>query len=387
MAEHTKEGTVKFLHLSDLHIGKRMHGYSMLEDQRWILQQILEIVELRQPDGILIAGDIYDKNVPSENGVTLFNQFLNSLHERKKQVFFISGNHDSAQRIQFGDEIFAEGDIHVAGVFDGEIRKIRLEDEYGELFVYLMPFLKPSAVREWKEDVKTHEEAVRFALQTVKIEKEKRNILVAHQFVTNGSWMPNLCESEQPSVGGLDRVDVSVFDAFDYVALGHLHRAQKVGREEVRYSGSPLKYSFSESSHRKSVVLLELGEKGEVTAEQIELKPLRDVRVLKGPIEEILKEQNYKQGNQKDYVRVILTDERELYAPMDEIRAVYPNVLRLDFENSRTRAQDGWKQTEEIENKDPLSLFAEFFERQNGREMDARQRAWVRNILEGGEEE
>ena len=378
---------MRFLHISDLHIGKRIHGYSMLEDQRRILQQILEIVELRQPDGILIAGDIYDKNVPLESGVTLFNQFLNSLHEIKKQVFFISGNHDSAQRIQFGDQIFAEGDIHVAGVFDGEIRKIRLEDEYGELFVYLMPFLKPSMVREWAEDIKTYEEAVRFALQSVKIKRDKRNLLVAHQFVTKGEWMPKTCESEQLSVGGLDRVDVSVFENFDYVALGHLHGAQKVGREEVRYSGSPLKYSFSESNQKKSAVLLELKEKGEVTIELIPLKPFRDLRVLKGPIEEILKEDNYKKGNQEDYIRVILTDERELYAPMDEIRTVYPNLLRLDFENSRTKTQDGNIEEVEIETKDPFSLFAEFFERQNGREMDEEQKEWVQRILEGGEAE
>ena len=357
----------------------------MLEDQRRILQQILEIVEQRQPDGILIAGDIYDKNVPMEGAVTLFRDFLNSLHEKNKQVFFISGNHDSAQRIQFGDQVFAERQIHVGGIFDGEIRKIELQDQYGKLFVYLMPFLKPAMVREWKEDVRTHEEAVRFALNTVKIEKEQRNLLVAHQFVTKGEWSPQTCDSEELSVGGLDCVDVSLFEKFDYVALGHLHGPQKVGREEVRYSGSPLKYSFSEANHKKSVVFVEMKEKGTVQIEKIPLKPLRDLRILKGPIEEILNSEHYKKGNQQDYVRVILTDERELYAPLEQIRTIYPNILRLDFENSRTKEQGNVAYAEEIEKKDTFSLFSEFFERQNERKMDKDQAEWVRTILEGGE--
>ncbi len=376
---------MKFLHLSDLHIGKRIHGYSMLEDQRWILQQILEIVERYQPDGVLIAGDIYDKNVPIESGVTLFNQFLNSLHEMKKQVFFISGNHDSAQRIQFGDQIFAEQEIHVAGTFEGEIRKIKTEDQYGELFVYLMPFLKPSMVKPWYGDVKSHQEAVWRALESVRFEEGKRNILVAHQFVTKGEWSPQTCDSEQLSIGGLDRVDASLFDKFDYVALGHLHGAQKVGKETVRYSGSPLKYSFSESRQKKSAVFFEIREKGEIEIELIPLTPLRDLRVLKGSLNEILNPDHYKRGNQEDYVRVILTDERELYAPLDEIRKIYPNILRLEFENTRTKMEAETDHLEEIEKKDAFALFAEFFEKQNDREMDEEQSKWVRTILEGGE--
>jgi len=374
---------VKFLHLSDLHIGKKIHGYSMLEDQRWILQQILEIIEKYQPDGILIAGDIYDKNVPIESGVTLFNQFLNSLHEMKKQVFFISGNHDSAQRIQFGDQIFAEQNIHIAGTFDGEIRKIKTEDQYGEIFIYLIPFLKPSMVKAWYGEVKTHQEAVEKALESVRFEEGKRNILVAHQFVTKGNWSPQICDSEQLSIGGLDRVDVSIFEKFDYVALGHLHGPQKVGRETIRYSGSPLKYSFSESRQKKSAVFFEIKEKGEIEIELIPLIPLHDLRVLKGPFDEILNPNHYKKGNQEDYVRVILTDERELYAPLDEIRKIYPNVLRLEFDNTRTKKDMENENLEEIEKKDAFTLFSEFFERQNEREMDEEQRKWVRMILEG----
>ena len=376
---------MKFLHLSDLHIGKRIHGYSMLEDQRWILQQILEIVETYQPDGILIAGDIYDKNVPIESGVTLFNQFLNSLHEMKKQVFFISGNHDSAQRIQFGDQIFAEQNIQVAGTFEGEIRKIKTEDKYGEIFIYLIPFLKPSMVKAWYGEVKTHQEAVEKALKSVKFEEGKRNILVAHQFVTKGNWSPQICDSEQLSLGGLDRVDVSVFEKFDYVALGHLHGPQKVGRETIRYSGSPLKYSFSESRQKKSAVFFEIKEKGEIEIELIPLIPKRDLRVLKGPLNEILNPDHYKKGNQEDYVRVILTDERELYTPLDEIRKIYPNILRLEFDNTRTKNDTGMENLEEIEKKDAFTLFSEFFERQNERAMDEEQRKWVRAILEGGD--
>lgn len=374
---------MKFLHFSDLHIGKKIHGYSMLEDQRWILQQILEIIEKYQPDGILIAGDIYDKNVPIESGVTLFNQFLNSLHEMKKQVFFISGNHDSAQRIQFGDQIFAEQNIHIAGTFDGEIRKIKTEDQYGEIFIYLIPFLKPSMVKAWYGEVKTHQEAVEKALESVRFEEGKRNILVAHQFVTKGNWSPQICDSEQLSIGGLDRVDVSIFEKFDYVALGHLHGPQKVGRETIRYSGSPLKYSFSESRQKKSAVFFEIKEKGEIEIELIPLIPLHDLRVLKGPFDEILNPNHYKKGNQEDYVRVILTDERELYAPLDEIRKIYPNVLRLEFDNTRTKKDMENENLEEIEKKDAFTLFSEFFERQNEREMDEEQRKWVRMILEG----
>ena len=240
-------------------------------------------------------------------------------------------------------------------------------------------------VKAWYGEVKTHQEAVEKALKSVKFEEGKRNILVAHQFVTKGNWSPQICDSEQLSIGGLDRVDVSVFEKFDYVALGHLHGPQKVGRETIRYSGSPLKYSFSESRQKKSAVFFEIKEKGEIEIELIPLIPKRDLRVLKGPLNEILNPDHYKKGNQEDYVRVILTDERELYAPLDEIRKIYPNILRLEFDNTRTKNDTGMENLEEIEKKDAFTLFSEFFERQNERAMDEEQRKWVRAILEGGD--
>lgn len=373
---------MKFMHLSDLHIGKKIYGHPMLEDQRAVLEQILEIADRTRPDGILIAGDVYDKAVPQESGIALFDYFLTELNRRNMPVFVVSGNHDSGQRLHFGGIIMRKENIWISGIYNGTLEKIRMEDEFGPVNIYLMPFIKPMAVRKYyKAD--TYEEAVKAVLGHTEINDAERNVLVAHQFVTNGAALPEQCDSETVFIGGLDHVDCSVFDAFDYTALGHLHGPQKVGRDTVRYAGSPLKYSFSECYHKKSVVIAELKEKGSCQTERIPIKPLHDMRELKGPLEALKNPQNYKKGDVNDYIRAVLTDEEELYAPLETLRKIYPNILRMDFENSRTKKEAELEFEADIEEKDDLELFEEFYSMQNGRKLSQEQETLVKELLNG----
>ncbi|HKL79510.1 MAG TPA: exonuclease SbcCD subunit D, partial [Mobilitalea sp.] len=272
---------MKLLHTGDLHIGKKVNEFSMLEDQEHILKQILDIADEHKPQGIIIAGDIYDKGIPCVEGVTLFDYFLTELHKRKLAVFMVSGNHDSSERIDYGGRIMEENHIHIAGTYQGKLDKIVLSDEHGLINIYLMPFVKPAHVRRYYPEVKTYQEAVEAILSHGDIDKSQRNLLVAHQFITSGDNKPERCESETISIGGLDNIDTSVFEAFDYVALGHLHGPQRIGRDTVRYAGSPLKYSFSEARHIKSVTMIEIGDKGDVRYDKLPLQPIRDMREIK----------------------------------------------------------------------------------------------------------
>ncbi len=361
---------MRFLHVSDLHIGKRLHEYSFLEDQEYILKQILSIAKDEAVDGILLAGDIYDKSVPLERGVALFDSFLTACSQASYKVFLISGNHDSGQRIHFGESIMEESGIYIQGNFDGSMKCIHLEDSYGKVDVYLLPFIKPSSVRPYFGEVESYQEAVEKILEAQPVDKDARNILVAHQFVTGGHTERVRCDSESVNVGGVDNVDASLFDDFDYVALGHLHVPQAVKRDSVYYSGSPLKYSFSEAEVRggimpeKSVMIITCEEN--VTLHTIPLKPLRDMRVIRGKCEELIEPATYKMANTDDYIRAILTDEEELYDPLRTLRNVYPHVLRLDFDNQRTRIQDDISlSAEKVQDMSMFDLFSEFYEKQN----------------------
>ena len=372
---------MKFIHLSDLHLGKRVNECSMLEDQRYILGEILRIVDREAPDAVLIAGDVYDKSVPSAEAVALLDDFLVRLAGRDLQVLLISGNHDSPERLAFGGRLMAERGVHIAPVYDGRVAPVTLTDEYGPVRVYLLPFVKPSHVRRCFPDreVDTYTDALAAAIGAMGVDPALRNVLVTHQFVTGAAR----CDSEEVSVGGTDNVDVSVFAPFDYVALGHLHGPQTAGRETVRYCGTPLKYSFSEAGQHKSATVVELGEKGTTAVRTVPLVPLRDLVELRGTYEEVTFRGFYEgTGWQRDYVHITLTDEEDVPNAVGKLRVIYPNLMKLDYDNRRTRAGISLEGAEEVERRSPLELLEEFYEKQNGRPMGEEQRAFARGWME-----
>ena len=371
---------MKFIHLSDLHLGKRVNDFSMLEDQAYILEQILGIIAEERPDGVLIAGDVYDKSVPSAEAVALLDGFLVRLSEQGTRVFLISGNHDSPERLAFGGRLMAGSGIYLAPVYDGSVEPIRLEDEYGPVDLYLLPFLKPVHVRRSfpEAEIVSYTDAVRTAIEAMPVDPTVRNVLVTHQFVTGAVR----CSSEDLTVGGTDNVDVSVFDGFDYVALGHIHGPQQAGRETVRYCGTPLKYSFSEAGHRKSVTVAELAEKGNVRIRTVPLVPLRDMVELRGTYAELAYRGNYEGTSyQEDYVHITLTDEEDVPDAMSKLRTIYRNLMKLDYDNMRTRAGGAVDGAADAEQKNPMELLEEFYELQNGRPMDDAQRSFAEKLM------
>lgn len=373
---------MRLLHCSDLHLGKRVHECSMTEEQRHILKQIASIAVAQQVDGIIIAGDLYDKLVPSIEAVGLLDEFLTSLWEQHLPVYLISGNHDSPERLSFGTQLLEQNDVYLAGVFTGKAQHLSLQDAYGALELYLLHFIKPAVVRSFypEESIETYEDAVRVVLSHSDIDPQKRNVLVAHQFVTNNGREPERSDSETLSVGALDQVDVSLFDGFDYVALGHIHGPQKIGRETVRYCGSPLKYSFSEWRHKKSVTIVELKEKGIVLLEQVPLQPIHDLREIRGTLSSLLQPEVVAQGDPQDYLRVILTDEIPPYDPLGQLRQVYPNLLRLDFERNEVAAMESITAAQDVEEKTIMELFSDFYEMANDRSMNEAERAVMEQI-------
>ena len=373
---------MRLLHLADLHIGKKMLEYSMVEEQKHILNEIIHIVEEKNIDVVLIAGDIYDKNVPLEKGVAIFDEFLTSLHNMATPVCIISGNHDSGERVEFASKLLTNSGVHIAGVYRGSMEKVTFTDEYGKVCVYMLPFVKPSMVRPYFPEVDSYDKAVKMIMEKEDIDYSTRNVILSHQFVTSATSKTDTCDSETVAVGGLDNVDVEIYKDFDYVALGHIHGPQRVGYDHVRYAGSPLKYSFSEVNHKKSVTVIELGNKGEFSYELIPLVPLHEVREIKGPIDKILDIENYSRGNVEDLIRVILTDEEELYSPLIKIKQVYSNVLRLDFENSRTRLQGmDVLRADNVEQKSVLDLFREFYEKQNNVPLNEEQEEIIKSLV------
>ena len=371
---------MKLIHLSDLHLGKRVNEFSMLEDQQYILTEILQIIDREKPDGVMIAGDVYDKSVPSAEAVALLDDFLVRLAKRDLQVFLISGNHDSPERMAFGGRLMAQSGVHLAPVYDGKVSPITLTDNYGPVNLYLLPFLKPAHVRRCfpEREILTYTDALAAAIEAMGVDPAQRNVLVTHQFVTGAAR----CESEEISVGGTDNVDVSVFEPFDYVALGHIHGPQQVGRETVRYCGTPLKYSFSEAKHQKSVTVVELGEKGAVSVRTVPLAPMRDLAELRGTYEE-LTFRGFYQGTSypRDYVHITLTDEEDIPDAVSKLRIIYPNLMKLDYDNKCTRAGIVLERAED-QQRSPLELLEEFYEKQNGQPMEEEQRAFAKNLME-----
>jgi len=372
---------MKFLHLADLHLGKRVNGFSMLEDQAHILRQILAILDDEQPDGVLIAGDVYDKSVPSVEAVELLDGFLTELRARGVPVLLISGNHDSSERLAFGGRVMDSCGIHISPVYDGALAPVTLQDAFGPVHVWLLPFVKPAHVRRWfpDADIESYTDAMAEAVAHMDIDTAARNVLVTHQFVTGGTRSG----SEELSVGGTDNVDSGVFAPFDYVALGHLHGAQHIGRETIRYAGSPLKYSFSEARQHKSVTVVTLGEKGDVQVRTVALTPLRELREIRGSYDELTARSFYEHTTYRsDYLHLILTDEQDVFDAMSRLRTIYPYLMTLDYDNARTRAAGGMSVPAEMERRTPLELFEALYQRQNHQPMSEVQRAYIAQLME-----
>ncbi|MBO5200268.1 MAG: exonuclease SbcCD subunit D [Clostridia bacterium] len=370
---------MKLIHLSDLHIGKRVNEFSMLEDQKYILKKIIGIILKEKADAVLIAGDVYDKSVPSAEAVQLFDDFLCRLAEHKVEVFIISGNHDSPERLSFGGRLMEAEGIHISPVYGGHVEPITLTDGYGELNFYLLPFIKPISVKRFfpEDEINSYTDAVSATIREMNIDPTARNILLTHQFVTGASRS----ESEEISVGGSDNVDASVFEGFDYVALGHIHGPQKIGRDTLRYCGTPLKYSFSEAGHKKSVTVVEFKEKGNLTLGTIPLEPLRDMREIRGTYADITLKSNWENTNIEDYIHITLTDEEDIPDAIGKLRVIYPNLMKLDYDNRRTRSSGTVGAAEKVESKSPMELFAEFYEKQNNSPLSEEQSAFMQGLI------
>ena len=377
---------MKLFHLSDLHIGKRVNEFSMIEDQKYILTQILYAADQEKPDGILISGDVYDRTIPTAEAVQVFDAFLTRLSEQKIPAFIISGNHDSAERLAFGSSLMGKSGIYFSKVYDGTVEKIPMQDAYGTVWIYLLPFLRPSTIRhalpERAEEVQSAADAVRIALEQTKIDEKERNVLLAHQFVTGAKR----CDAEELQVGDVDQIPVELFTSFEYVALGHIHSPQKVGRETVRYCGAPLKYSFSEAGQEKSITVVELKEKGSVDLRTIPLKPLHDLRKIRGTYLEVTAKSFYENRDCEDYLQVTLTDEEDVPDGMAKLRTIYPNLMRLEYDNKRTRSNAEVRAAERVEEKSELELFQEFYELQNNQSMTEVQEQFVEELLRGMKE-
>ena len=381
---------MKFFHLSDLHIGKQLHRYNLKEDQQVILKEVITYAKELRPDAIVIAGDIYDKSVPSAEAVNVFDEFLTDLSEITPEIpiLIISGNHDSPDRLKYASEILKRHHIYLAGNVperpEEHIEKVTLHDVYGEVDFYLLPFMKPAYVKNIFVDgtPETYSDAVKEIIKREKIDyKDKRNVLVSHQFyVGEKAESPETCDSEVFSVGGIDNVDIGSVKEFDYVALGHLHGAQCIGKPEIRYCGTLLKYSVSESTQNKSLTVVTLKAKGEKPEiENYPLHPLRDVRKKKGTLDEIIKEAQ--ETEKDDYISITLTDEIDLYKPKEQLERIFSHILEIRVDNQRTRTKLK-EMDEELVMKDPFTSFAEFYKEMQGREMNGEEETIMKEIFD-----
>lgn len=371
---------MKIMHLSDLHIGKKVNEYSMLQDQIYILKEILRIIDDEKVETVIIAGDVYDRSLPPNEALELFDEFLYQLSSRNVNVFVISGNHDSPERISYGGRMMTENKIFLSPVYDGNVKPITLNDDYGEVNFYLLPFVRPADIRRYfpDENIENYTDAVKVAIDNMNVDFNERNILVTHQFVTGAE----LSESEDIIVGGTDNVSGEVFDGFDYVALGHIHREQTVGKDNIRYCGTPLKYSFSEAKNIKSVTILDFNDKGNIEYSKIPLTPFRDMREIRVTYYELTLKSSYESTNTEDYLHITLTDEEDIPDAIGKLRSIYPNIMKLDYDNLRTRGSGTVDAIENIESKSPFELFADLFKQQNNQDMSEEQEEIMRNLID-----
>ena len=377
---------MRILHLADLHLGKILQEQPLIEDQKYMLEEIIKKVQEENIEIILISGDIYDRSIPQTDAVDMLDYFLNKLiKDLKKQVFIISGNHDSKERLGFGNKIFENDGLYISSKYEGQIKKVELQDEYGKLNIYLLPFIKPVEVKKYFEDeILSYDETIKKIIEKENIDETQRNIILTHQFVTCIGEEVERTDSETISLGGIDNVDISNYDKFDYVAIGHVHRPQRIGRDTARYAGAMLKYSFSEVNHKKTIPIIDFKEKGNINIKLVELTPLRDMREIKGPIEELTKKENYKNTNTEDYIKAIITNEEPVYDAIGQIRKVYPNVLKLEIQNSKSSVSQNdekEKELQNIKNKSEVELFNEFYKFQNYTELNDEQTQVIENIV------
>ena len=374
---------MKLMHLSDLHLGKLVLEQSMIDDQKYILNQIIDIVKKEKVDIVLIAGDVYDKSIPTIEAVNLFSNFLTKLYKLKVLVFVISGNHDSKDRLSFGNELFVDNGIYIEGIFNGNLRCETINDKDGKLNIYMLPFIKPVEIKRFYPDeiIDTYEDAIKCILKHSSINKSERNIIMVHQFVTSLGESVIRSDSESISLGGIDNIDVNLFKDFDYVAMGHIHGPQKVGRETVRYSGSPLKYSFSEVNQKKSVCIIEFNSKEDINISKIPLIPIKDMRVIKGPFDKLISKEIVNLENKNDYLDVILTDDDYIINAIGKLRKFYPNILKLEYENKISSNEVSDNIDIDKNNMSPIDLFSEFYKMQNGIELSVKKKKIIEEVI------
>lgn len=375
---------MKILHLADLHLGKRVNEMSMIEDQKYILDQIITLIKEESVGIVLLCGDIYDKSIPTIEAIHLLDEFLDQLSKMAIKVLMISGNHDSIDRLSFGKSLFTRSNLYIASQFENEIEKITVKENGITVNFYMLPFVKSAYISHiFQLQTDSYEECFRYLIEHTKIDEEETNILLSHQFVTANKKNPELSDSETSSLGGIDNIDFHIFDPFDYVALGHIHKPQAMGREMVRYAGSILKYSFSEIHMDKKATILTIDAKKEISLSFHPLKPLRDMREIECSLEELLKKQ-CEIGNQEDYMHVILTDEEQILDAIGKVRTIYPNVMQISFKNRRHMKQLESAQIKEdqISDQSPAELFEQFYKMQNHIDLDEKRLQLVLSAFE-----
>lgn len=375
---------MRFLHISDLHLGKRVYEYSMLEEQKNALWQVLSIVDEKNIEGLFIAGDIYDKSIPTIEAIELFDSFLVELSNRNIDVYIISGNHDSPERVGFGADFFKSKRIYISKAYDGNIQYVDKEDLYGKIRIHLIPFLKPANVRRFHQEMEIadYNSAIRTVVEDIKLCEDGRNVVLVHQFITGAVRS----QSEESFLGGMDNIEYDLFDEFDYVALGHIHKSQAMGRQQVRYSGALVKYALDEINQVKSMTLVEIKGKGEVEIETIPIKPIHDMRRIEGTYMELTDRNNYVNTKVDDYLHMVLKDEEDVPDALRKLRVIYPNILKLEYDNTRTRLKNSVIEGKGVRRKEPMEYIEELFRKQNNEDMTSEQATVLKNIMEDSDE-
>ncbi len=378
---------MRLLHLADLHLGRSLAEFSLQDLQQEFLNEILKTVSQRNIDAVLIAGDVYDRSLPPVYAVRMLNDFLCALSEMHVPVLIVSGNHDSAERLSFLSGVLNTSGIYIAGEYDMDAPPVILSDEFGKIHFYLLPFFRPGAVRAQAKDeaIATYNDAVKYAVEKMGVQTNERNVLISHHFVTSAGHAPVQSDSEIMFIGGLEMVDSACFDAFDYVALGHLHQVQKVGRDAVRYAGSPIKYSLSEVEGKKSFVIIEMGEKGDVNIELVPICLSQDMRLVRGTLEEIMKRPA--DGADNDFLAVVLTDVEPVYDAMQTLRTRYPYVISVRRERDMIAANVDSISVGQVRELDPFTLFERFYESRTTLELTENEKADIRQALDEAAEE
>ena len=371
---------MRFIHLSDLHLGKRVNEISMLEDQKFVLAQVISVIDQYKPEAVIIAGDVYDKSVPSVEAVTLFDDFLSKCSQRRIAVLIISGNHDSPERVSFGKRLMEKSGIYISPVYDGQINPVTMYDEEGPVNFYLLPYIRPKEVRRFFEDrdINSYNDAVKLAVDSMNINKAERNVIVSHQFVTGAVTS----DSEEISVGGLDNIDAAIYADFDYAALGHIHGPQSIRKETIRYCGTLLKYSLSEEKQNKSITLVDMPAKGNVSVSEIPVVPYRDLRRIVGTYAQITEKAFLDKQKRDDYVYIVLTNEDEVPSARGVLQQLFPNMMEIRYDNMRSEATGYSGESAQSESKSPLELFNELYIMQNGREPDSFQISFINKLIE-----